>query len=139
MLRTSVQICLLFVATTLCAAFDSELLFGQSSATQGNANEVRAACAQDVQKLCANVQPGGGRIIACLRQHQDQVSDACKQAVAKATQQPNSGAGSAPATSTPPAGAQSASSPAPNQLAAKPQKIVSLRRQPTPPHRATTF
>jgi hypothetical protein len=46
--------------------------------------DVRAACATDVQKLCPDVQPGGGRIIACLKQHKDQVSDGCKQAVIKA-------------------------------------------------------
>ena len=49
----------------------------------------RAACETDVQKLCANVQPGGGRILACLRQHKDQVSDGCKQAVVKATKGSN--------------------------------------------------
>jgi hypothetical protein len=45
------------------------------------ANPVHAACAADIQKLCADVQPGGGRIIACLRQHRDEVSDGCKQAM----------------------------------------------------------
>lgn len=36
-------------------------------------------CRADVQKLCSNVQPGGGRIVACLKQNADSVSDACKQ------------------------------------------------------------
>jgi len=36
-------------------------------------------CRADVQKLCANVQPGGGRIVACLRQNKDNLSDACKE------------------------------------------------------------
>lgn len=49
-------------------------------------NELRTACQDDVQKLCAGVQPGGGRIINCLVQHKDQVSDACKQAFMKAKQ-----------------------------------------------------
>lgn len=47
---------------------------------------LRAACQDDAQKLCAGVQPGGGRIINCLVQHKDQVSDACKQAFIKAKQ-----------------------------------------------------
>jgi hypothetical protein len=51
--------------------------------------EARAACATDIQKLCTGVQPGGGRILACLKQHKDQVSDGCKQAVVKATQGSN--------------------------------------------------
>jgi hypothetical protein len=45
---------------------------------------VRSACEADAKKLCAGVQPGGGRIIQCLAQHKDEVSDACKQAVIKA-------------------------------------------------------
>jgi len=51
--------------------------------------EARAACDTDIQKLCPTVQPGGGRIFACLKQHRDQVSDSCKQAVMKATKESN--------------------------------------------------
>lgn len=49
--------------------------------------EVRAACSADVQNLCANVKPGGGRIVACLKEHKDQVSEGCKQAIVKGKQQ----------------------------------------------------
>lgn len=35
-------------------------------------------CRADVQKLCPDVQPGGGRIVACLKQNQDKLSEACK-------------------------------------------------------------
>jgi hypothetical protein len=49
----------------------------------------RAACATDIKNFCAGVQPGGGRILACLKQHKDQVSDGCKQAVIKATKGSN--------------------------------------------------
>jgi hypothetical protein len=52
-------------------------------------NEARAACATDIQTLCAGVQPGGGRIFACLKEHKDKVSDGCKKAVMKATQTPS--------------------------------------------------
>jgi hypothetical protein len=48
--------------------------------------DVRAACQGDVKKLCPGVQPGGGRLIACLKEHQDEVSDGCKEAIAKARQ-----------------------------------------------------
>ena len=54
----------------------------QTPAQQAMA-DARVACATDIQKLCTGVQPGGGRILACLRQHKDQVSDGCKQAVVK--------------------------------------------------------
>ena len=48
----------------------------------------RVTCDADIQTLCAGVQPGGGRILACLKEHKDQVSDACKMAIVKATQPP---------------------------------------------------
>jgi Cysteine rich repeat len=48
--------------------------------------DARVACAPDIQKLCAGVSPGGGRIVACLKQHQQEVSDGCKQAVLAATE-----------------------------------------------------
>src|SRR5579862_6125266 len=46
---------------------------------------LRAGCTADVQRLCANVPPGGGRILACLRQHKDALSDRCKQAAQQAS------------------------------------------------------
>src|SRR5580700_4416363 len=57
---------------------------------------IRASCAEDAQKLCATVPPGGGRIIACLKEHKDSLSDRCKQA-AGLTANPNSS--SAPSSS----------------------------------------
>jgi hypothetical protein len=51
-------------------------------------NEAQAACKSDIQALCPSVQPGGGRILACLKEHKDKVSDPCKVAVVKATQPP---------------------------------------------------
>lgn len=48
--------------------------------------EVRSACEADVAKLCAGVQPGGGRIQQCLARHKSEVSDGCKQAIMTARQ-----------------------------------------------------
>jgi hypothetical protein len=36
-----------------------------------------AYCKADVQRLCAGVQPGGHRIINCLKAHQDEVTVGC--------------------------------------------------------------
>jgi hypothetical protein len=59
------------------------------SAAQQAVADARVACETDIQKLCPRVQPGGGRIYACLKQHKDRVSPACKQAVVNATKAPN--------------------------------------------------
>jgi hypothetical protein len=36
------------------------------------------ACNADAQKLCADVEPGEGRIVNCLKEHKDQLSEGCK-------------------------------------------------------------
>lgn len=39
----------------------------------------REACKDDVSKLCQGTQPGGGRIIQCMKQHEAELSPACKE------------------------------------------------------------
>jgi len=34
-------------------------------------------CKEDVARLCPGVAPGGGRIIGCLKQHENEVSIGC--------------------------------------------------------------
>jgi hypothetical protein len=41
----------------------------------------KEACQSDVEKFCANVQPGGRRVGACLREHASELSQACQAAV----------------------------------------------------------
>jgi Cysteine rich repeat len=36
------------------------------------------ACRGDVETLCRGVEPRGGRIVACLRQHEAELSPGCK-------------------------------------------------------------
>lgn len=45
--------------------------------------EAKDACHDDVQKVCKDVQPGGGRIVQCLKQHEGELSPACKEHLAK--------------------------------------------------------
>jgi phage host-nuclease inhibitor protein Gam len=40
--------------------------------------ELTEACKDDVQKFCANVEPGAGRIARCLQQNADHLSPQCK-------------------------------------------------------------
>jgi len=47
----------------------------------------RAACRSDFQKLCKGTKPGGGRVLACLSQQRDQLSEACRKVVDAHAQQ----------------------------------------------------
>jgi hypothetical protein len=45
---------------------------------------VRQACVADVHRLCAGIQPGGGRIKKCVIANYEQLSDGCKDAMRQA-------------------------------------------------------
>ena len=97
---------LLLVACTAITA--------QSALAQDPLAALRAACAEDAQKFCAGVQPGGGRIVACLKEHKDSLSDRCKQAAALSA---NPNGSSAPSASS---AAAASETPAPKVPAASP-------------------
>ncbi len=48
--------------------------------------QTRFPCAADIKKVCASVQPGEGRIAACVKEHikSKDLSDACKARLSKA-------------------------------------------------------
>jgi hypothetical protein len=45
-------------------------------------------CRGDMQTLCKDVQPGGGRILECLQKNRDKLSAACAAALPTGTGQP---------------------------------------------------
>jgi hypothetical protein len=45
---------------------------------------VRNACRSDIRSVCAGIMPGGGRIKQCMIEKRDQLSAACKSALANA-------------------------------------------------------
>ena len=69
----------LVMATALAGA-------AASAADNPNRAAVRQACQADISSLCAGIQPGGGRIRACLRQNKDKLSQGCRSAIAEAMQ-----------------------------------------------------
>ena len=51
---------------------------------QAQDKEMRGACRADLHKLCNGVQPGGGRLIMCLKQHESELSPGCRQEMSEA-------------------------------------------------------
>jgi hypothetical protein len=47
------------------------------------AETIHPGCKPDADKFCQGIQPGGGRILACLESHQADLSAACKAHVEK--------------------------------------------------------
>jgi hypothetical protein len=64
----------------IAAALAASPGLAQGGASGGG---VRAACADDLAKLCPDAQPGPDRR-QCMMSHQDQLSDGCKAAIAAA-------------------------------------------------------
>jgi Cysteine rich repeat len=59
----------------------------QQMVTQQMRNEaisLMQVCRGDYARLCDGVMPGGGRILACLHLHANQLSSACAQAMPRA-------------------------------------------------------
>jgi hypothetical protein len=69
----------LLMVLTLAAVFSGVTM--AADAGKGPAGPIRSACKSDVAELCKGVKPGGGRVAACLKEHKDQISDACKSAI----------------------------------------------------------
>jgi hypothetical protein len=43
---------------------------------------LQGACKNDMKALCGSIQPGGGRLRDCMKEHRSQLSDTCKVAIA---------------------------------------------------------
>jgi Cysteine rich repeat len=53
---------------------------GDGSSAQGGETP---PCADEIEKDCGEVKPGGGRIIACLKEHESELSALCKDKIEK--------------------------------------------------------
>jgi hypothetical protein len=70
---------------TLSLACAGLLMAGAASAADAPAGgAVAAACKADVEKLCGGVQPGDGKIKACMKEHRKELSEGCKKELAEA-------------------------------------------------------
>ena len=55
----------------------------QYEKTQSMLGGLATKCRTDINRFCANVTPGQGRVAACLEKHRDEVSADCKTELAK--------------------------------------------------------
>ena len=55
--------------------------------TQAEGRAIYLACRQDIQRYCANVQRGEGRIAMCMRDNEQSLSPSCRAAVKTAFDQ----------------------------------------------------
>jgi hypothetical protein len=56
------------------------LLFGSNAVAQSGAR----ACVTDIKSLCADVKPGEGRIAGCVKDHMKDLSEPCRNLLARA-------------------------------------------------------
>ena len=71
MLRSAIMIwCLLTIPA-----------FAQQQKGNDEMTALRTYCRPDVERLCPKVQPGGGRIKACLMEHKNEISVGCAKAL----------------------------------------------------------
>ncbi|MDQ0314075.1 cysteine rich repeat-containing protein [Amorphus orientalis] len=75
-----------FAVATLTLALSAGMALAQSGP---QVQEMRAACKEDVEKLCSNVQPI--EVQECLMEHIDEVSEGCKATVARVGEQDTMG------------------------------------------------
>lgn len=68
----------------LAMALATLLAAAQARAQTADRASARAACRSDYSQFCKGTMPGGGRIVKCLAGHADQLSRACKTAMADA-------------------------------------------------------
>lgn len=59
-----------------------------AAAGQGGAKRW-AACSTEIQKFCANIEHGKGKIRSCLEGHTADLSDGCKARMAEHASKPN--------------------------------------------------
>ena len=64
------------VAAALCIVAITS--FAQAPAGDSAGKGRARPCRADAQRLCAGIKPGEGRIVACLKSHESDLSAACK-------------------------------------------------------------
>ncbi|MFO1048532.1 MAG: cysteine rich repeat-containing protein [Geminicoccaceae bacterium] len=61
----------------ICLALGAMVAFAAMPSHAQEARTIARACAADIERLCAGVPPGEGRIKACMKAHISEVSAPC--------------------------------------------------------------
>jgi Cysteine rich repeat len=95
--QTAIIVALGLAASTSAFA-QSQLQTQITPQMRSEARAVMQACRADYDRLCSDVAPGGGRILACLQSHAGQLTASCAQTLprAQALRDGAAGAGVAP-------------------------------------------
>ncbi len=83
-LTQAAAIIALGIATASPSLAQSQLQTQMTPQKRSEARAIMQACRGDYDRLCDNVTPGGGRILACLQSHAGQLSSSCAQALPRA-------------------------------------------------------
>jgi hypothetical protein len=65
----------------LSAGFIASCLFVVPAKAQAGLEDIRTYCMSDIERLCKGIEPGGGRIIQCLKTNKKEMSVGCAQAL----------------------------------------------------------
>ncbi|WBL78495.1 cysteine rich repeat-containing protein [Bradyrhizobium xenonodulans] len=81
--QTAIIVALGLAASTSAFA-QSQLQTQITPQMRSEARAVMQACRADYDRLCSDVTPGGGRILACLQTHAGQLTASCAQTLPRA-------------------------------------------------------
>ena len=66
---------------TIASALSLATLVSAAPSVLAQQAEAMKYCKADFERLCPGVQPGGGRIIGCLKEHKMEISVGCGKAL----------------------------------------------------------
>jgi hypothetical protein len=67
----------------MVAVFSLALYSLAGSPAMADERQLLKYCKADVERLCAGIEPGGGRLIECLKANKEGMSVGCAQALMK--------------------------------------------------------